>query len=179
MGIKNRKSYSGLVDVPGKITQAVCDEISSNDMYTGEAVLVSGRKECGHNARPQCIRLKFLCDNPQCRHRWISAKVTSIVYAKVNNDENTEIGAKYYLQQCSKCKRVGRALNEYDSEIVERILSKIELILDLRDAKIPDEGEIKQTDPHRQDLCIACKRGNCVTALSESFDNMLRVKRSY
>lgn len=131
------------------------------------------RHEIGVDCRPQALMGEFKCENPQCRHVWMSGKITGLVYAIRNAEDSLTIGLLYYLQDCQRCNSLGTLIGELDSENVDRVLSKITLILGLRGRvfAIPDPG--KKTKPHDKRNCHACKDGHCVVKLSEDLESFI------
>jgi len=95
-----------------------------------------------------CRKGKKICS------RWTSGKV----YTEISLEDDC-FDLDVYDQICKKCGRAGTFEPDIDVYI-DRILSKIMLMLNLRDPYLRDnDDDGKHTPPHIKELCSACLAG--------------------
>jgi hypothetical protein len=159
--------------IPGRMKSGILERCESDELIGEDIEWESDLDLVGQMGRPQAIHLQFKCYAKGCKSTWHSGKVTAIVYANRDRGQKIRIGVGMYVQRCKQCNAAGRPFNEADLEGIERIHSKVQLILGLREGIIPEKGPDSKMPPHEYGLCEACKSGKCVVGLSKGIKSLM------
>jgi hypothetical protein len=132
-----------------EVANAVSNHISSLCFHQSDS------DDDSNNSYVTYVTGYFVCSNTNCKARsWSSGKISINIRGYPGNEYNAVV----YGQRCKVCNQLGR-LKMDSTSYVERVSYRLMVW-----AGVPVERRYfvqRETPPHMEEFCEACKRGVC------------------